>query len=93
MTEGFTIKDVIYIVGIASVAVTTFFVTKHGIKEYMRDKYDALYKEMQEMKLTMKDLEHTDELQQQVIDQIGKTIDTVNAKLFDILDKKNKGGK
>lgn len=91
MIDSFNIKDVIYIVGIVSAAVTTFFVTKHGIKDYMRDKYDSLFREMQEMKLSMKDLEHKDELQQQVIDQISKNIDDVNTKLFDALNKRENG--
>ncbi|MGZ2369277.1 hypothetical protein ACXR6G_05795 [Ancylomarina sp. YFZ004] len=103
----FGIKDVVYLMGIAVSVAGSFFGTRHKLKEYFRDKIDAVNnqhsqfstdirkenKETQEkltdeissLKLKLKDLESRDEVQQQVINQIGKTNDNLIPKLLELV--------
>ncbi|MCC6182511.1 MAG: hypothetical protein IT237_11825 [Bacteroidia bacterium] len=91
--EGFGTKDIIYIISGIVAVVVTFLGTKHKLKEDIRDNNDVLNKDIHKLQLEMKDLKHRDELQQQVIDQIGKQIDGVIPKLFEVLNQKNNGRK
>jgi len=91
--EAFSIKDGIYIIGLIVTAVVTFLGTRHKLKEYIRDKNDALTKDIHQLQLDMKDLKHRDELQQQVIDQTSKQIDSLVPKLFEVLNDKVNGRK
>ena len=38
----FGIKDMLYIVGIIVAGLSTFYTTKHNLKEYVRDRIDEL---------------------------------------------------
>jgi len=101
----FSLKDVLYILGIFASGFGAFLATRHGLKEYMRDKLDSLQKDLTnqitqlrkedknaedklqkqitDLRLELKDLQSRDELQQQVIDQIGKNMDNLIPKLIE----------
>ena len=84
----FDIKDLIYIGSLIASVLITFFGTKHSIKEYVRDKVDDLRKELSDLKVKHQELKSKDDLQQLVIDQIGKQIDELIPKLVDALKQK-----
>jgi hypothetical protein len=86
--ESFGIKDVIYICGIVVSMIATFLTTKHNLKEYIRDKHDELKDQMNQMKLETANLKAKDDLQQQVIDQIGKQMEGLIPKLVDAIKEK-----
>lgn len=54
--EPVTLRDVIYIASIICGCVTTFFTTKHGLKESFRDMNDKLVKEINELKVQQENL-------------------------------------
>ena len=85
---NFEIKDLIYIIGIVVSAVISFLGTRYKMKEYIRDKIDEIKKEINEINKTHLELKFKDELQQQVLDQIGKQIDELIPKLVDGLNNK-----
>jgi len=64
----FEIKDVLYIVGIVVSALISFLGTRHKLKEYIRDKNDALKDKIHNLELLLKEQKSKDDLQQQVID-------------------------
>lgn len=68
----FGLKDLLYITGIVVSAVVSFLSTRHKMKEYVRDKTDELKKDIHKLELSQSKLEAKDDLQQQVIDQIGE---------------------
>ena len=87
----FGLRDLIYIIGIVASTMITFFGTRHGLKEYIRDKHDGLKDQIHDLKLSLKEQKSKDDLQQQVIDQIGKQMDELIIKLLSqIEDKKAK---
>jgi hypothetical protein len=73
------IKDALYIGGIIVSAIISFLGTRYKLKDYFKDKIHSL-------ELQLKDLNSKDELQQQVIDQIGKQMDILVPKLIDALN-------
>lgn len=85
---NFEIKDLIYTIGIVVSAVISFLGTRHKMKEYIRDKNDELKNEIIELKSKGQELKFKDELQQQVIDQIGKQIDELITKLISEINHK-----
>lgn len=98
------LKDVIYIVGMIITGVITFLSTRHKIKELIRDKYDELTKQnnalkedytkqINDLKLELKDLKSKDDLQQQVIEQMTKTNEELIPKLLNALNGKSNGRK
>jgi hypothetical protein len=90
---NFELKDLLYIIGIVVSAIVAFYVSKHGIKEYVRDKIDSLKDEINELKIKHQELKAKDDLQQQVIDQIGKQVDVLIPKLVDaVKSKKQENG-
>ncbi len=91
--EGFGFRDVAYIVGILLTGVITFLSTRHKIKELIRDKHDESKEQINNLKLEMKDLKTKDELQQQVIDQIGKQMEDLIPKLLNALSAKSNGSR
>lgn len=84
----FGLKDVLYIVGIVVSTLITFFGTRHGLKEYIRDKNDELKDEINNLKVKLQEQKAKDDLQQQVIDQIGKQMDSLIPKLIGRLQQK-----
>lgn len=84
----FALKDILYIFGIIISGIVVFFKTKHGIKEYVRDHIDNTTKEITSLKLQIKDLQNKDELQQQVIDQIGNNNNALIPVLVEALKQK-----
>jgi len=106
----FSLKDVLYIIGIFASGFGVFLSTRHGLKEYIRDKIEIFQKEMTsnitelrkedkeaeknilaeitKLKLELKDLQKKDELQQQVIDQIGGNMNTLIPKLVEATKSK-----
>jgi hypothetical protein len=82
------LKDILYILGIVVSGVVAFLTTRHKMKEYVRDKTDSLKDEIYELKLKHQELKSKDDLQQQVIDQIGKQIDTLLPKLMEAVNSK-----
>lgn len=63
----FELKDVVYIVGIVLSTVITFLGTKYRLKEYIRDKYDELKEEINNLKIELQKQKSKDDLQQQII--------------------------
>ena len=84
----FEVKDVLYILGIVTSAIVAFLSSRHNMKEYIRDKTEELKDEINELKLKHQELKSKDDLQQQVIDQIGKQIDTLLPKLMEAVNSK-----
>ena len=84
----FEIKDVIYIVSIVSSTIITFLGTRHKMKEYIRDKHDALKDQLHTLNLKLQEQKSKDDLQQQVIDQIGKQMNDLIPKLIDQVETK-----
>jgi len=89
----FGLKDILYIVGIAVSALGTFLGTRHKLKEYIRDKNDELRNKLHNLELQLKDQKSKDDLQQQVIDQIGKQMDDLVPKLIEALNERKKSKK
>lgn len=87
---NFELKDLLYILGIVISAVISFLGTRYKLKEHIRDKFDSLKDELNDIKLKQQELKFKDELQQQVIDQIGKQMDALIPKLIDSINKKGK---
>ena len=85
----FGTKDLLYILGIIIAGIVTFYSTKHGIKEYARDKFDELKDEIHHLKVAHEKLKGKDDLQQQVIDQIGKQINELLPSLLNAVKSKN----
>ena len=79
------LRDVIYIFGIIVSAIITFFGTKHGLKEYVRDNHDALKNQIHQLEIKLQEHKAKDDLQQQVIEQIGKQMDQLIPKLINQL--------
>jgi hypothetical protein len=84
----FGLRDLLYIVGIVVSTLITFFATRHGLKEYVRDKYDGLKDQIHDLKMKLQEHKAKDDLQQQVIDQIGKQMDELIPKLISQLEDK-----
>jgi hypothetical protein len=84
----FGLRDLLYIIGIVVSTLITFFGTRHGLKEYIRDKNDGLKDQIHELKIKLQEHKAKDDLQQQVIDQIGKQMDELIPKLISQLEDK-----
>jgi len=84
----FEIKDVLYIVGIVVSALISFLGTRHKLKEYIRDKNDALKDKIHNLELLLKEQKSKDDLQQQVIDQIGIQMNDLIPKLLTAIQHK-----
>lgn len=84
----FGLRDLLYIVGIVVSTLITFFATRYGLKEYVRDKYDGLKDQIHDLKMKLQEHKAKDDLQQQVIDQIGKQMDELIPKLISQLEDK-----
>jgi mannitol-specific phosphotransferase system IIBC component len=84
----FGLKDVLYIVGIVASALISFLGTRHKLKEYIRDKNDAIKDQINDLKIKLQEQKSKDDLQQQVIDQIGKQMDVLIPKLIGQLNHK-----
>ena len=84
----FVLKDVLYIIGIILSAVISFLSTRYGLKEYIRDKNDLLKEEINQLKLKLQEQKSKDDLQQQVIDQIGAQMAVLVPRLVDELKQK-----
>ena len=89
----FSLKDVLYIVGIIASAIISFLGTRHKLKEYVRDTNEGLKNKIHETELKLSDLRSKDTLQQQVIDQIGKQMDELVPKLIEALNERKKSKK
>jgi len=87
----FGLKDVLYLVGIAASAIISFLGTRHKMKEYIRDKNDLLKDDINDLKVKLQEQKSKDDLQQQVIDQIGKQMDNLIPKLVGELKHKEQG--
>ena len=84
----FEIKDVLYIVGIVASAIISFLGTRHKLKEYVRDKNEGLVEKINDLKVQLTEQKSKDDLQQQVIDQIGKQMDNLIPQLIHALTLK-----
>lgn len=84
----FQLRDVLYVVGLAVSVVITFFSARYGVKEYTRDKCEDLKKDISDLKLRIKDLESKDNLQQQILDQLGEHTKELIPKLMDMINYK-----
>jgi len=86
----FGLRDLLYIVGIVASGIISFLGTRHKLKEYIRDKNDLLTKKVHDLEIKHTELKFKDELQQQVIDQIGKQMDSLVPKLVEELQERKK---
>lgn len=86
----FGLRDLLYIVGIAASGIISFLGTRHKLKEYIRDRNEQLTKQVHDLELKHTELKFKDELQQQVIDQIGKQMDSLVPKLIIELQERKK---
>lgn len=84
----FEIKDVMYIVGIVASAIISFLGTRHKLKEYVRDKNEKLVDKINDLKVQLTEQKSKDDLQQQVIDQIGKQMDNLIPQLIQAITLK-----
>jgi hypothetical protein len=89
----FGLKDLLYIIGIVASGIISFLGTRHKMKEYIRDKNESITKKVHDLEIKHTELKSRDELQQQVIDQIGKQMDTLVPKLIEELNKRKKSKK
>lgn len=87
------LKDILYIVGIVVSALGTFLGTRHKLKEYIRDKNDDIRTKLHNIELKLTEQKSKDDLQQQVIDQIGSQMDTLVPKLIEALNERKKSKK
>jgi hypothetical protein len=71
----FGLRDLLYIIGIVVSTLITFFGTRYGLKEYIRDRHDGLKDQIHDLKIKLQEHKAKDDLQLQVIDQIGKQMD------------------
>ena len=86
----FGIKDILYIVGIVVSALVSFLGTRHKLKEYIRDKNDNLKERIHQIEMKLNEQKAKDDLQQQVIDQIGKQMDTLIPMLLEAIKERKK---
>ena len=86
----FGLKDLLYIIGIVVSGIIYFLGTRHRMKEYIRDKNELLTKKVHDLEIKHTELKFRDELQQQVINQIGKQMDTLIPKLIEELNERKK---
>ncbi len=84
----FELKDVMYIIGIVTSTLITFLGTRYKMKEYVRDKHDELKDYIQSLNLKLQEHKSKDDLQQQVIDQIGKQMDELIPTLISQIETK-----
>ena len=84
----FGIKDVLYIIGIVVSASVSFLGTRHKLKEYIRDKNDELKDKIHHLELQLNNQKAKDDLQQQVIDQIGQQMNNLIPKLLKAIQYK-----
>ena len=84
----FEIKDVMYIAGIVASAIISFLGTRHKLKEYVRDKNDVIKEKISDLRVQLTEQKAKDDLQQQVIDQIGKQMDKLIPQLIEALKHK-----
>lgn len=76
------VKEIIYIIGAITTPVLTFLGTRNKLKDDFKD-------QIHNLELKLKDLTLKDELQQQVIEQIGRQMDDLVPKLIDNLNERN----
>jgi len=90
----FTFKDIVLIVSIVGGAVATFFTTKFGLKEYIRDRLEQSTKELHELKIDIEKLKAKDEMQQVVIEALkSQVLDNLPHLYRALNDTKNDNGK
>lgn len=86
----FGLKDLLYIIGIVVSGIISFLGTRHRMKEYIRDKNELLTEKVHDLEIKHTELKFRDELQQQVINQIGKQMDALVPKLIEELNERKK---
>lgn len=91
--DNFGLKDIIYISTIVATMVSTFFGTKHSLKEFVRDKVDVLKDQLNEHRIEIERLKSKDENQQQIIDQFQKQVLNYLPNLFDVLKERKDNGR
>lgn len=91
----FGIKDMLYIVGIIVAGLSTFYTTKHNLKEYVRDKIDELKEKIHKQELEIEKLKGRDENQQSIIELFKTQILDNLPKIYEINNNQtnNKKGK
>jgi hypothetical protein len=87
----FGIKDVFYLVGILITGVTSFLVTKHGLKDYIRDKVEGLTKDISDLRLENEKLKSKIDLQNSTVEQFQKQILDHLPSFYQAISDKKKG--
>ncbi|MEM8894697.1 MAG: hypothetical protein AAGC88_08975 [Bacteroidota bacterium] len=93
------LKDIIYVLTIFGAAVGTFFSTKHGLKNYTRDRFDELNtrfsdhvlkvtEHISDLRLENERLKGKLELQDQIVQQFRREVLDHLPKLYQLVDKR-----
>lgn len=67
-------KDVCYLVGILIAGLSTFYTTKHNLKEYVRDKVDELKDKIHKQEIEIEKLKGRDENHQQILKMLQTNV-------------------
>lgn len=73
--SGTVTTVIVSVVTFVVTATVMFFITKSNIKKDFQQKIDTLTKDVNDLKLELKDLENKDNIQQTIIEQLEKTLD------------------
>lgn len=71
--EPITLRDVIYIASIICGCIATFLTTKHGLKDYMRDRLEKLKDDVNDLKIENERLKGKADLQRVIIDELKES--------------------
>lgn len=89
----FGLKDMLYIVGIIVAGLSTFYTTKHNLKEYIRDKLENLKDKIHKQEVEIERLKGRDENQQQIINQFQTQILDHLPKIYEIINNQTNNKK
>jgi len=86
----FDLRDLITIMAIVASTIVTFLGTKHSLKEYVRDKVDALKDKVHLQEIEIEKLKGRDENQQQIIKMFQSQILDHLPKIYEIISNNKK---
>jgi hypothetical protein len=86
----FGLKDTLYIIGIIVAGLSTFFTTRHNLKEYVRDKVDELKDKIHKQEIELEKIKGRDENQQQIINLFQTQILDHLPKIYDLINSTKK---
>ena len=78
------------VLGIVISGIVGYFSGRNKDRKEVSNKFENIQKEITDLKLELKNLENRDELQQVVIDSIGKNMNELIPKLFEVAKYKER---